>query len=96
MNEKVKSIHFLGTNFYGIRAREARTRTEVCLISSPFHEGIDEKGKRIIFQGEVKPLHDKSNTLPWHLRKLDYGDRCMLITRCNGLGVLTRGEKITP
>ena len=83
MNEEVKSINFLGTNFYGIRAREARLRTEVGLISSPFHERIGEKlsqlekGEQILLQGAVEPLYDKSNTPPWHLRKLDDEDKCM-------------------
>ncbi|CDP19547.1 unnamed protein product [Coffea canephora] len=83
MNEEVKSINFFGTNFYGIGAREARLRTEIDLISSAFHESIREKssqlekGEQMLLQGAVEPLHDKSNTPPWHLRKLDDGDKCM-------------------
>ena len=56
---------------------------EVGLINLSFQEGIGkklsrlEKGKQIPLQGEVKPLYDKSNTPPWHVRKLDYGDQCI-------------------
>ena len=56
---------------------------EYGLINLPFHEGKGEKlsqlekGKQIPLQGEVKPLHDKSNTPHWQLRKLDYGNQCI-------------------
>ena len=81
--DEVKSINFLGTNFHGVGVRGARTRKEFDLISSSFHEEIGEnlsqleKDKQILLRGEVKPLHDKYNTSPWHLRKLDYGDQYM-------------------
>mgnify|MGYP004714295559 CR=1 FL=1 len=82
MHEEVKFINLLGTNFNGVGAREARTKMEVNLINLPFQKGIGEKlrrlekGKQILLQSEVEPLYDKSNTPPWHLRKLDDGDTC--------------------
>nr|XP_027121804.1 uncharacterized protein LOC113738745 [Coffea arabica] len=36
------------------------------------------KDKQNPLQGEVEPLYDKSNIPPWHLRKLDYEDQCMV------------------
>ena len=77
MNEKVKSINLLGTNFNGVGTREARTRMKVGLINPSFQEGIGEKlsrlekGKQIPLQGEDKPIYGKSNNPPWHFRKLD-------------------------
>nr|XP_027068325.1 uncharacterized protein LOC113693813 [Coffea arabica] len=82
-NEEVKLLNVLGTNFHGVGAREEKIRVEVGLINSTLHEKSGEKlsqlekDKQIPLQGEVEPLYDKSNTPPWHLRKLDYGDQCM-------------------
>nr|XP_027067785.1 uncharacterized protein LOC113693444 [Coffea arabica] len=90
--EEVKFINVLGTNFHGVGTKEEKIRMEVGLINSPFHEESGEKlsqfrkDKQNPLQGEVEPLYDKSNIPPWHLRKLDYEDQCMVHHMVDWLG----------
>nr|XP_027083493.1 uncharacterized protein LOC113705783 [Coffea arabica]XP_027083494.1 uncharacterized protein LOC113705784 [Coffea arabica] len=90
--EEVKFINVLGTNFHGVGTKEEKIRMEVGLINSPFHEENSEKlsqfrkDKQNPLQGEVEPLYDKSNIPPWHLRKLDYEDQCMVHHMVDWLG----------